>query len=81
MSSPTVKQLLYLQSSILLALHTHCGLSQKEVSNILKRVDLLGYIEKNYGIYHIEGIYSILDDIKRYLSEYNINIKVEEMPG
>lgn len=39
------------------------------------------YMGINYGIYHIEGIYSILDDIKRYLPEYNINIKVEEMPG
>lgn len=79
MDYPGINNILYLQSSIIIALQTKCGLSQSQITHILENTDLLEYIEKSYAVFHVEGIYPILDDIKRYLSTYNINIKIKEM--
>lgn len=41
MNKSTDDQILYLQFSILTELHTRCGLSQNEVTNLLKTTNLL----------------------------------------
>lgn len=79
MDYPGINNILYLESSIIIALRTKCGLSQSQITHILENAGLLEYIEKSYAVFHVEGIYPILDDIKRYLSTYNINIKIKEM--
>ena len=34
---------------------------------LFKRVDVLGYIEKGYGIFHCEGDEAVLEDIEEFL--------------
>lgn len=77
MSLPTTHQILYIQSSIINALRTKCGLTQDQITEIIDRADLLKFIEDNYELYHIEGIYNNLEDIQKYLKELGIKISIQ----
>ena len=44
------------------------------VIELFKRVDVLGYIEKGYGIFHCEGDEAVLEDITEFLEEKGIKI-------
>lgn len=45
---------------------------------MIKNADLLGLIEDCYGIYHIEGMRYILDDIHSYLGKRGTNFNIIE---
>ena len=46
----------------------------EKIVELLKRVDVLGYIEKGYGIFHCEGDEAVLDDITEFLEGKGIKI-------
>lgn len=68
------EQVLYITSSILIALQTKCKLTQKEVSDIIDKTSLLEFIRNNYEVFHVEGIYANLAAVQIYLKQYGINI-------
>ena len=39
----------------------------EKIVDLFKRVDVLGYIEKGYGIFHCEGDEVVLEDIVEFL--------------
>ena len=46
----------------------------EKIIELFKRVDVLGYIEKGYGIFHCEGDEAVLEDITEFLEEKGIKI-------
>ena len=46
----------------------------EKIVELFKRVDVLGYIEKGYGIFHCEGDESVLDNITEFLEGKGIKI-------
>lgn len=74
---PKINPVVYIQSAIILALHKNCGLSQAEVTSILRNTDLVEYLENMYEIFHCEGLYANLERVKEHLStNYGVKIKI-----
>ena len=46
----------------------------EKIVELSKRVDVLGYIEKGYGIFHCEGDEAVLDNITEFLEGKGIKI-------
>lgn len=46
----------------------------EKIIELFKRADVLGYIEKGYGIFHCEGDEAVLEDITEFLEEKGIKI-------
>ena len=42
--------------------------------SLIDRTDVLGYIEKGYGIFHCEGDEAVLEDITEFLDRKGIKI-------
>ena len=47
------------------------------IVEIFKRMNVLGYIETGYGIFHCEGDDAVLEDIQEFLQRKGINIYAE----
>ena len=45
-----------------------------KIIDLFKKVDVLGYIEKGYGIFHCEGDEAVLEDITEFLNGKGIKI-------
>ena len=52
-------------------------LSIDHIVEIFKRMNVFGYIEAGYGIFHCEGDDAILEDIQEFLQRKGINIYAE----
>ena len=46
----------------------------EQIIHLFKEVDVLGYIEKCYGIFHCEGDEAVLEDITEFLQGKGIEI-------
>lgn len=44
------------------------GLTLEQVMRVFVPSDVLGYIMRNYALFHMEGDDTILDDVEEYLS-------------
>ena len=49
-------------------------LSIEQIIDLFKKADVLGYIEKGYGIFHCEGDEAVLEDIVEFLDRKGIKI-------
>ena len=45
-----------------------------KIIDLFKKVDVLGYIENGYGIFHCEGDEAVLEDITEFLNGKGIKI-------
>ena len=52
-------------------------LSIDHIVEIFRRMNVFGYIEAGYGIFHCEGDDAILEDIQEFLQRKGINIYAE----
>lgn len=77
-----IKEMAYMQYTVLIALYQVCGLSQKQITKLIDTTDLLEFIDASYEFYHIEGLSAILEDLDEHLNkEYGIKITVNrEIP-
>lgn len=48
----------------------------EQIIRLFKEADVLGYIEKCYGIFHCEGDEAVLEDIKEFMKEKGTEIIV-----
>ncbi|MBT9752937.1 DUF3791 domain-containing protein, partial [Coprococcus comes] len=46
----------------------------EQIIHLFKEADVLGYIEKCYGIFHCEGDEAVLEDITEFLKGKGIEI-------
>lgn len=45
----------------------------KDAVGILAPADALGYIRRNFGLFHMEGDEAVLDDVEEYLRAKGVN--------
>lgn len=46
----------------------------EKIVDLFKKVDVLGYIETGYGIFHCEGDDAVLEDISEFLERKGLKV-------
>ena len=60
-------EITFMQTRLIRLASEEWHLPIEKIIELFKRVDVLGYIEKGYGIFHCEGDESVLEDITEFL--------------
>ena len=67
-------EILFMQTRLIRLASEEWHLPIDKIIDLFKKVDVLGYIEKGYGIFHCEGDEAVLEDITEFLEEKGIKI-------
>lgn len=67
-------EITFMQTRLIRLASAEWHLPIEKIIELFKRVDVLGYIEKGYGIFHCEGDEAVLEDITEFLEEKGIKI-------
>lgn len=67
-------EILFMQTRLIRLASEEWHLPIDKIIDLFKKVDVLGYIEKGYGIFHCEGDEAVLEDITEFLNEKGIKI-------
>ena len=67
-------EITFMQTRLIRLASEEWHLPIEKIIDLFKRVDVLGYIEKDYGIFHCEGDEAVLEDITELLEEKGIKI-------
>lgn len=60
-------EITFMQTRLIRLASEEWHLPIEKIVDLFKRVDVLGYIEKGYGIFHCEGDEVVLEDIVEFL--------------
>ncbi len=67
-------EILFMQTRLIRLASEEWHLPIDKIIDLFKKVDVLGYIEKGYGIFHCEGDEAVLEDIAEFLNGKGIKI-------
>ena len=67
-------EITFMQTRLIRLASEEWHLSVEEIVHLFKEADVLGYIEKCYGIFHCEGDETVLDEITEFLEKKGIKI-------
>ncbi len=67
-------EIIFMQTRIIRLASEEWHMPIKKVLDLFSKIDVLGYIEKCYGIFHCEGDEAVLEDITELLRERGVNI-------
>ena len=67
-------QITFMQTRLIRLASEEWHLSIEQIVDLFKKADVLGYIEKGYGIFHCEGDEAVLEDIAEVLDRKGIKI-------
>lgn len=67
-------EITFMQTRLIRLASEEWHLPIEKIIELFKRVDVLGYIEKGYGIFHCEGDEAVLEDITELLEGNGIKI-------
>lgn len=67
-------EITFMQTRLIRLASEEWHMSIDKIIDLFKKVDVLGYIEKGYGIFHCEGDEAVLDDITELLEEKGVKI-------
>ncbi len=67
-------EILFMQTRLIRLASEEWHLPIDKIIDLFKKVDVLGYIEKGYGIFHCEGDEAVLEDITEFLNGKGIKI-------
>ena len=67
-------EITFMQTRLIRLASEEWHLSIERIIDLFKTVDVLGYIEKGYGIFHCEGDDVILEDVTEFLDRKGIKI-------
>ncbi len=67
-------EIIFMQTRIIRLASEEWHMPIKKVLDLFGKIDVLGYIEKCYGIFHCEGDEAVLEDITELLRERGVNI-------
>ena len=70
------EEITFMQTRLIRLASEKWHLSIEQIIDLFKRADVLGYIEKGYGIFHCEGDEAVLEDITELLGRKGIKIDV-----
>lgn len=61
------QQITYMQVRIVRMACKTWSMSMRDVISLFAEHDVLGYIERNFGLFHMEGDNAVFDDVCAYL--------------
>lgn len=67
-------QIIFMQTRIIRLASEKWHLSIDRIIELFKKVDVFGYIEIGYGIFHCEGDEAVLEDISELLKRKGIKV-------
>ena len=67
-------EIIFMQTRIIRLASEEWHMPIKKVLDLFSKIDVLGYIEKCYGIFHCESEEAVLEDITELLRERGVNI-------
>lgn len=67
-------EIIFMQTRIIRLASEEWHMPIKKVLDLFSKIDVLGYIEKCYEIFHCEGDEAVLEDITELLRERGVNI-------
>ena len=67
-------EITFMQTRLIRLASEEWHLPIEQISYLCKKVDVLGYIEKGYGIFHCEGDEAVLEDITELLQGKGIEV-------
>ena len=67
-------EITFMQTRIIRLASEEWHLSVEQIIDLFMKADVLGYIEKCYGIFHCEGDEAVLEDIEEFLDGKGIKI-------
>ena len=70
------EEILFMQTRMIRLASEEWHLPIDKIIDLFKKFDVLGYIEKGYGIFHCEGDEAVLEDITEFLKGKGIAINV-----
>ena len=68
------EEITFMQTRLIRLASEEWHLSIEQIIDMFKKADVLGYIEKGYGIFHCEGDEAVLEDITELLDRQGIKI-------
>lgn len=72
-----IDQLLFMQVRILRLAAEEWETTVQKASEIFDRYGIYKYIEECYDVFHMEGDYAVLDEIRTYLRCKGVDIRAE----
>lgn len=67
-------EIIFMQTRLIRLASEEWYLPIEKIVEIFEKADVLGYIEKGYGIFHCEGDEAVLEDITEFLNRKGIGI-------
>ena len=67
-------QIIFMQTRIIRLASEKWHLPIDRIIELFKKVDVFGYIEISYGIFHCEGDEAVLEDISEFLKRKGIKV-------
>lgn len=67
-------EILFMQTRLIRLASEEWHLPIEKIIDLFKKVDVFGYIEKGYGIFHCEGDEAVLEDVTEFLKRKGIKI-------
>ena len=67
-------EITFMQTRLIRLASEEWHLPIEQIIYLFKKVDVLGYIEKGYGIFHCEGDEAVLEDITELLQGKGIEV-------
>ena len=68
------QQITYMQTRITRLACKRWNMPMRDVVGIFMKYDVLGYIERNYGLFHMEGDDAVFEDVVLYLSHKGVHV-------
>ena len=62
-------EIIFMQTRLIRLASEEWNLTVEKIILLFKEADVLGYIEKCYGIFHCEGDEAVLEDITEFCKE------------
>lgn len=67
-------EITFMQTRLIRLASEEWHLSVEQIIDLFKKADILGYIEKGYGIFHCEGDEAVLEDIAEVLDTKGVKV-------
>lgn len=67
-------EIIFMQTRLIRLASEEWHLPVERIVDLFSKVDILGYIEKGYGIFHCEGDEAVLEDIAEFLKRKGMKV-------
>ena len=74
-------EITFMQTRLIRLASEEWHLPVEQIIHLFKEADVLGYIEKCYGIFHCEGDEAVLEDITEFLQRKGMKQKSQILPN